>query len=875
MGNAVTGDGLLTRFWGKSRGGVHPALCHMIDVGMVARALVERSPAAAARLGWDAGTIGFVVALHDLGKLSPGFQAKSEPLAQAVRALGYEFAACAETDHAKVTYQHLRRRGPATAPQNLIARALGAHHGSYPPVDLLGPAKLGGGPWQAARDQAVVALAGLFGVAPGCLSTLALEPPGAVVLAGLTAVSDWIGSDQTHFPPAGDEPPDLPAYAAAAAERAGRALDAVGWPAWCLEPRQWSFGGAFGFEPNPLQLAAIAAAEQATGPLLAILEAPMGLGKTEAALWLADRLLEQAGHVGLYVALPTQATSRQMFHRVCQDYLKRRFTNTSVDVALLHGQAAFDEAYEAMASVRDRLALGEIHDADEADGAVAAASWFRGGKQGLLTPFAVGTIDQALLGALQTRHQFVRLYGLANKVVILDEVHAYDTYTTGLIERLVAWLAALGSSLVLLSATLPQAKRQALLTAWGAGAPAAWGAYPRLTVAGGPGATAVIALAEPEQRALRIVPLPTSGEWHQAPRDLLAAKLAGGGCAAWLCNTVDRAQAAYLSLRADGRFDDAEVTLFHARFPICRRAEIEGQVVERFGKAGCRPTKAVVVATQVIEQSLDLDFDLMVTDPAPIDLLLQRSGRVHRHERPFRPLPAAEVYWLAEPAGANPFDHFREAAGVYDAWLMYRTWCALGEGMEVTSAGELAGLVEGVYGDAEPVVPAAWQEAAERARREWRNLLIEQGNLARRNAVEWPDEDDPFRRQVLVPSDDTADPRLPAEALRAVTRLGDPSLQVVCVEERDSALDPGDGEPPIAPDREPTDDEARRLYRASVRIGHRGWFAALRDGEEPTWRRSPLLRHCRLARLHGGRCEFDGLTMRLDEELGLVFFRRQ
>src|SRR5207248_6281763 len=108
-----------------------------------------------------------------------------------------------------------------------------------------------------------------------------------------------------------------------------------------------------------------------------------------------------------------------------------------------------------------------VYDEEKRPSAVVAEEWFaRNKKQALLAPFGVGTIDQALLAVLQTRHVFVRLFGLAGKCVVLDEVHAYDAYMTTLMERLLRWLAALGCPVMLLSATLPRDKRVKLLRAY-------------------------------------------------------------------------------------------------------------------------------------------------------------------------------------------------------------------------------------------------------------------------------------------------------------------------------------------------------------------------------------------------------------------------
>lgn len=249
-----------------------------------------------------------------------------------------------------------------------------------------------------------------------------------------------------------------------------------------------------------------------------------------------------------------------------------------------------------------------------------------------------GTVDQALLATLNVKHHFVRLWGLANRVVVLDEVHAYDTYTGTLIVALVRWLKAMGSSVVLMSATLPRKTRNELISAWGASTGEVPDqAYPRVTLVddGVPRSQHVPA------RSLKPIECHGLDESLEAIAEQAAALIQEGGCGAVIVNTVDRAQTLYSMLvaarddpnRTDVG-DDIQLVLFHARFPADDRAERETTVLELFGGGEeTRPRAALLIATQVAEQSLDLDFDFMLSDLAPVDLVLQRAGRMHRHER--------------------------------------------------------------------------------------------------------------------------------------------------------------------------------------------------------------------------------------------------
>ena len=292
---------------------------------------------------------------------------------------------------------------------------------------------------------------------------------------------------------------------------------------------------------------------------------------------------------------------------------------------------------------------------------VIAAEWFTYRKRGLLAPYGVGTVDQGLLAVLKTRHYFVRLFGLSHKTVVVDEVHAYDAYMSKLLERLLEWLAALKCSVVLLSATLPSNKRTALLTAFTKGLgispdsrPSEVTAYPRLSWVTSAGSGSCHFEDSPQfSRILQLrfvegeVFAKETSEFHLG--ELLKKALAEGGCAAVICNTVSRAQEVYTALKPHFPGIEAgdgwpELDLFHARYLFEGREKRELRTLLRFGKPGGqaegeegnfrevkRPHRAVLVATQVIEQSLDLDFDVMVTEMAPIDLILQRAGRLQRH----------------------------------------------------------------------------------------------------------------------------------------------------------------------------------------------------------------------------------------------------
>jgi CRISPR-associated endonuclease/helicase Cas3 len=247
----------------------------------------------------------------------------------------------------------------------------------------------------------------------------------------------------------------------------------------------------------------------------------------------------------------------------------------------------------------------------------------------------VGTIDQALLAVLTSRHQSLRLLGLLGKVLVVDEVHAADDYMLGLLARLLRIHARAGGSAILLSATLPQAMRRKLAEVFRAGlgeaAPQLEStAYPLITRITRESAQEHPVETRPSvRRRLHFRTLRTP----EQVIDWIVEQSQAGRCIAWVRNTVGDAIDAFETLSA--RLPSARLDLFHARFALGDRLAIEDRVLDTFGKEsrGDGRKGRVLIATQVIEQSLDLDFDQMVSDLAPIDLLIQRAGRLRRHCR--------------------------------------------------------------------------------------------------------------------------------------------------------------------------------------------------------------------------------------------------
>ena len=478
----------------------------------------------------------------------------------------------------------------------------------------------------------------------------------------------------------------------------------------------------------------------------------------------AEVLAARTHRSGILFALPTQATTDAMFSRELDwlESIEEAYAGEGApsDFAaqLLHGRARLNKEAQQLRrrgyEIRDRL-LGSLDDStgetprpigigwdeeeartgrvtgaeDRRRADLAILAWFSGRKKSMLSDFVVTTVDHLLFGAMRSPHLAMRHLGLSRKVVIVDEVHSYSTYMNVYLDRVLTWLAAYGVPVVLLSATLSEARCSSMVDAYRRGLRLAAGErlhrrpapesvhtpFPCLVTAG-EDRTEVVATASGRRSTISLRRLA-----KDALVPLLEEALADGGCALVVRNTVRRAQETYETLRE--RFGE-DVGLNHARFTIGDRLAKDKDLLDRFGpprKAGKRPHRAIVVATQVVEQSLDVDFDLLVTDLAPIDLVLQRIGRLHRHERPRPPRlaePTCCIDWL--PSTSSPEPSLEPGAkAIYGEQDMLMSAAALdrvinGSGV-VTVPDDVHDLIEAVYGSDAPI-PPLWREAVAHAR---------------------------------------------------------------------------------------------------------------------------------------------------------------
>ena len=746
--------------WAKTSEGAtkwHPLPLHMREAAEVAGVLWDHwlAPSTRQRICGELGAppdgarrfVQWIVGLHDLGKASPGFQFQVPNFAPQLESLGLdnpgELPYGDRVRHEIISGADLAKwleRNTQVGSANAIGlgELVASHHGVVPgsgwrdrPAERLNAS--GRRVWKDIRQRILTELTEALKPVPVLDGA---GPPGNSwclsqatrwTISGLMILSDWLASSEeffAHICRTGEPAPPLEPHIASASARAAEAVRSAGLGDHWSPPRYDHgegnlFEERFGFSsPRPVQRAAAEAALALDGPGMVVIEAPMGEGKTEAALVAAEIVAQRFGLGGVFVGLPTQATGNQMFGRV-RDWLGTQRGHHVLHLA--HGGAWLNPDYQRLREVSKTVAIDRQ---SRGETTIDVSAWLAGRKRALLAPFVVGTVDQLLLAALNARHLALRFVGLTNKVVIVDEVHAYDAYMSVFLRTALAWLGAAGVPVILLSATLPPTTRRDLLTAYSSGVPvppsggdrtcdseSGSTGYPLITSIGTESTDEPVITAPDGATAMnnefRVEWLNEEPDARCGPElvDLLMPRIEDGGCVLVVRNTVARAQETYEALLEALPTD--EVTLAHSRFTRADRSRLEESLLGRFGKNGNRPTRHVVVGTQVLEQSLDVDFDLVVTDLAPVDLVLQRAGRCHRH--PNRRPAALEHPVLVIAGSTEGPDGPMFASGssfIYSEYRLLRSHSALRARSTILFPEGIPSLVSEVYPDGGAVTTA-------------------------------------------------------------------------------------------------------------------------------------------------------------------------
>lgn len=640
----------------------------------------------------------FFLCLHDHGKYDIRFQVKAPDVCRDLlfknagefSQLGKKF------DHGKAGYMWLVQELLPCLPnidydgkQALAGwmQAVTGHHGQLPtdasedspaffPPDIIETDRAARSEWISAAREMFLLPADLdFGDIP-------IDVPN--MLAGFCSVCDWVGSNDDFFQYEAQENIDHQAYFESRMETAEKALQEFG-----LVSRSKTRGGMSSLFPDytPRGLQTCVSQFPLHAGLL-LIEAPTGSGKTEAALAHATRLIAEGLADSIVFALPTQATANAMLKRL--EDVADRFFSGGKNVVLAHGKSALSKEFIFL---KNTGRASTVQGREEA--LVQCSEWLATSrKRVFLGQVGVCTIDQVLLSVLPVRHNFVRGFGVRKSVLIVDEVHAYDSYMYGLLHRVLEQQRKAGGSAVLLSATLPAYQRKQLFAAWGTSSEVISPAYPLVST----GLDDIPFIELPENELPQVFSVAVELRQSSLLRieDKLLDEIIGnaeqGAMVAVICNLVADAQdvAAALMTRTS-----LPVDLFHSRFRFKDRQIMEQSTLATYGKDSTRHGR-ILVATQVVEQSLDLDFDWMVTQLCPVDLLFQRLGRLHRHTRQ-RPTGFAEPHCTVVTLPDDSLDYDNHGVVYQNHRALWRTQQKLQEGSSITFPKAYRDWIEAVY----------------------------------------------------------------------------------------------------------------------------------------------------------------------------------
>ena len=664
----------------------------------------------------------FAALVHDIGKATPVFQSRISMQSPALRekaensALNIEglsqYRKSSRTPHGYAGEAILLSMGCPAG----IGAVVGAHHGApFPAYDspeyLLedyeenfysssGKRSTVGRLWEATWSEWLKFSLDCCGY-KSIEELPKLDVHTQMLLSGLLMMADWLASNESYAPMLDEEDPgDSLTYP----ERIEKIWSKVSLPGQWMPTSffmgEEDFRARYGFLPNAMQKEIIREAEESLSPGIYIIEAQMGQGKTEAALAAAEIFASKWRCDGLFFGLPTQATANGIFPRL-EHWAEGQTEDAQLSIKLSHGMAMLQKDYR-------ELFHGTARQAEDENRGIFVHPWFEGRKQALLSTFVVGTVDQLLMAALKQKHVMLRHLGLAGKVVVIDECHAYDAYMNQYLERALEWLGAYRSPVILLSATLPAERRARLIEAYYgrkfAQQPDGWReskAYPLLTYTDGETLHQVQIPVDTPDREITIV----RSELDRLG-GLLKDSLSGGGCAGVIVNTVAQAQSLVKKLRE--QLPEYDVMLAHARYTMADRMKREEELLRRLGKKSKAEERdgLIVVGTQLLEQSLDIDFDILATQLAPMDLLLQRIGRLHRHGTRDRPQALKKAMCIV--CGFEERDSGSQQ--IYGSWLLERTARLLPEKLYLP--GDISSLVQETYRDMEPgeELYPLWQE---------------------------------------------------------------------------------------------------------------------------------------------------------------------
>jgi len=840
----------------------------------------------------------FWAACHDIGKCTPAFVKKlrelDPQLYEELRRDGYRFIGEKVSYHNTLGATIFKKLLLETNPEldqdfvNNAAAVISGHHGviNIPDSWSVNLGHFEQGPQNWINQQRLLFQHFYSQYKIGELASPKNPVQGDVyyLVLKLITIADWISSGLFNRKPHGV---DLTTYLAESFHVAETVMPDTGFIPMRLKIDNFSYQDIFKFSPNPMQDACLNIANQMTEPTLTLIEYPPGEGKTEGASAIVYGGMKNLKCDGFYYALPTRATANSMFKRVA-DFSNKMFEN--VNAHLSHGYAKQNEFYEKLlCNIKD---VGK----DYSDKALAYR-WFAFPKRKLLAPIAVGTIDQLELGALRTKHFYMRL--MFNKVVVLDEVHAYDTYMSTICKDAIRHYGTMDCPVVLMSATLTNKKRKELVQSYcGKKVALPDVPYPRITTVTKTGKVDVVPLEVEHSKKVRIKLTPKN---KHAILERLKKQLKKGGVAAVMVNTIRFSQK--LARFIEEAMPEWKIISINAKFPVGWKENIENEILQCAGKEswdadGHRKTKVpiVVVGTQIIEQSLDVDFDFVMSELAPVDLLLQRMGRLWRHRNKFRFLKQAEFDIICDKAPYGMVPDIQDSRP-YDKFLMLMSYLLFVKGKRktVSAPQDFDELIESGYSDVIPVMNKKWTAVLVEAKlkllereqihtRSAHNQLIPKqifGQISDFFEQDFSFLDDNDMLDItgesvewMTDSDDECE----YYSQEAWTRLVKRNVNIIFLREVDGKIMLLDEDTQLTLNQEPDLELARKIHACGISVTYPSKVVdcfyengKLKDGPIG-WVKNPLLWKCRCILLDKNyTSEINGYKLTLSRKYGLEY----
>ncbi len=540
----------------------------------------------------------FLISIHDLGKLHPIFQEHLFSSRSMLDMITEKFRHEDESADQLKNYLKNAFRETSFRTRAYLERVLKAHHQRR--GTTIERQECTSEEYQKDVHDMIAYFSEVYPFTP--FTVTGKENAFYQIVSGILRFSDWAASSYYETLSSKNE-----GYVEDCYEKARDYLKAGGLMGASIDDADYDYKKLLGienFKPYPLQEKLIDVMKTHPKAECILIEDQPGNGKTEGSFYTAVKLLQNYGHNSIYIALPTDATASEMLPR-----LEKCFK--------AHGWFADSDA---------RLLTGKAWLHDDAD---AKVEWETKARK-LFTPLACGTVDQLMQIGMKLKAGDMRLLAVTNKVVIIDEFHAYDAYMMVILKETIEWLKALHVPVVILSATLLNETRKELFSIYSEDEVGCAG-YPRITCADG-GHIYTYECEAAREHTYQIKTIP-----HKDAVDMILKSIETGGNTLYIANTVAEAYELYEALREAYDKDTAvNFRLYTARTTPSNKEKMGSEMVYLYGKKGKRegkrPKKTIVVSTQIMEMSVDVDFDTVFSELAPADALFQRMGRMGRHD---------------------------------------------------------------------------------------------------------------------------------------------------------------------------------------------------------------------------------------------------